>query len=485
MRSNRILNLTISSLFTSAALGMGGLALANSAVATQPMAATSWVNMRSGPSTSNGVLQVVAPNEVVTASGSVQGGWYQVTTKNGLTGWIYQSYLRATAASAPNSGSGAGSGSSSASSSTVAASAASSAPAASGQATVTADVNVRSGPGTSYSIVSVARKGSTVATTGVTNGGWTQVLINGTARWISTNYLTAGGGSTGTGSKLGSSNAGNSSLPVVAGQIRTTANLYLRSAGNASASYASVLPGKTVVDVTGRTTAEYTEIIWKGQLRWIATRYTTAVGSSGPSTPAAPVSVGKVYVNVGSLYVRATSAADGAIITTIYRGQALDVTGRTAGDRTEVIWQGVARWVFTAYVTSTPPAASLPSNMTFSGIDRLVPSARTIVDHVVANYPRIRTIYGWRASSDYSSDHPNGRAVDVMIPNWTDASNADHGWEIARYFAENASKFNISYIIYRQQIWNASYPTRGWRAMEDRGGATANHYDHVHISVRS
>lgn len=263
MRSNRILNLTVSSLFTSAALGMGGLALANSAVATQPMTATSWVNMRSGPGTSNGVLQVVAPNEVVTASGSVQGGWYQVTTKGGVTGWIYQSYLRATTASATSSGSS-GTGSSTAGTSSVASAAAASTPTASGQATVTGDVNVRSGPGTSYGVVGVARKGSTVATTGVTNGGWTQVLIDGTARWISTNYLTS---STGTGSNLGSANAGSSSLPAAVGQIRTTANLYLRSAGNAGASYASVLPGKTVVDVTGRTTAEYTEIIWKGQLR--------------------------------------------------------------------------------------------------------------------------------------------------------------------------------------------------------------------------
>ena len=463
MRSNRILSLAVSSLFTSAALGMGGMALASSAVATQPMAATSWVNMRSGPSTSNGVLQVIAPNETVTASGTVQGGWYQVTTSKGLTGWVYGTYLRATTAS---SGSGTSTPPATGGASTT----------ASGQATATGDVNIRSGPGTSYSIVGVARKGSTVPTTGVTNGGWTQVLVSGTARWISTSYLKAGASG-------GSSNTGGS-LPAATGQIRTTANLYLRAEGNINAPYSAVLPAKSVVDVTGRTTAEYTEIIWQGQLKWIATRYTTGVSSSGPSTPTAPKAVGKVYVIVGSLYVRATSAADGAIITTIYRGQTLDVTGRTAGDRTEVIWQGVARWVYTSYVSASAPVTP-PAGMTFSGIEKLTPRARAVVDHVIANYPRIRTIYGWRASSAYSSDHPNGRAVDIMIPSWTTPANADYGWEVARYFAANASRFNISYIIYRQQVWNASYPDRGWRAMEDRGSATANHYDHVHVSVRS
>ena len=54
----------------------------------------------------------------------------------------------------------------------------------------------------------------------------------------------------------------------------------------------------------------------------------------------------------------------------------------------------------------------------------------------------------------------------------------------ARDFAANAAEYKITYIIWRQQIWNASYPERGWRWMEDRGGATANHLDHVHISVR-
>jgi hypothetical protein len=39
----------------------------------------------------------------------------------------------------------------------------------------------------------------------------------------------------------------------------------------------------------------------------------------------------------------------------------------------------------------------------------------------------------------------------------------------------------VKYIIWRQRIW---YPSSGtWRGMADRGSATANHYDHVHVSV--
>lgn len=451
-RTGRALGLTVGSVVTSLALGVGGLTIAEPAAATQAMIATTYVNLRSGPGTGYRALVVLAPNETVTASGTVSGRWYEVTTARGVKGWVYRTYLRASSGSTTPQ-------------------ARATALAASGRATTTAAVNVRSGPGTAHPVVGVAARGTTLGTTGTTSGGWTQVVWQGTARWISTTYL-----------NLGATTSG----PTATGQIRTTANLHLRTAGNANAPSTGVLPANSVVGTTGNTTAAYTEIIVSGQTRWVATRYTAAVGASGPTAPTAPTAVGTVYVTVNLLNVRATSAANGTIVGQVTRGTALATTGRTENNRTEVIHAGVARWVYSPYVSATAPnSAGIPAGLTTSGIDRLNANARAVFDHVVANYPRIRTIYGWRASSDYSSDHPNGRALDLMIANWSDPANAEHGWEIARYFQANASRFNITYIIYRQQLWNASYPARGWRAMEDRGSVTANHYDHIHISVRA
>ncbi|MDO5535613.1 MAG: SH3 domain-containing protein, partial [Propionibacteriaceae bacterium] len=74
-------------------LGAGGLVIANVADAASPMSATTWVNLRSGPGTQHGVLGVLAPSETVTASGTVRGGWHEVTTDKGLTGWVYKTYL--------------------------------------------------------------------------------------------------------------------------------------------------------------------------------------------------------------------------------------------------------------------------------------------------------------------------------------------------------------------------------------------------------
>src|SRR3546814_12025460 len=54
---------------------------------------------------------------------------------------------------------------------------------------------------------------------------------------------------------------------------------------------------------------------------------------------------------------------------------------------------------------------------------------------------------------------------------------------LADYAKANAGKLGIDYIIWYQRIWSVARAGEGWRPMEDRGGATENHLDHVHINV--
>ena len=100
-RAGRLTNAVVAGSVALAMLGTTGLVLASVASASAPMTSTTWVNLRSGPGTANGVLAVLAPAEVVDASGKVSGGWYEVTTAKGVTGWVYQSYLKASAGAAP------------------------------------------------------------------------------------------------------------------------------------------------------------------------------------------------------------------------------------------------------------------------------------------------------------------------------------------------------------------------------------------------
>ncbi|QFG23555.1 hypothetical protein [Actinomadura sp. WMMB 499] len=81
-------------------------------------------------------------------------------------------------------------------------------------------------------------------------------------------------------------------------------------------------------------------------------------------------------------------------------------------------------------------------------------------------------------------DHATGHACDFMVTTGgatASGSAKAQGDQAAEYAIANASALGIKYVIWRQRIYDMRSP--GWRMMENRGGATANHYDHVHISV--
>ncbi|MDN5747095.1 MAG: hypothetical protein L0H64_00955 [Pseudonocardia sp.] len=82
----------------------------------------------------------------------------------------------------------------------------------------------------------------------------------------------------------------------------------------------------------------------------------------------------------------------------------------------------------------------------------------------------VETVYGVAGRAG-SSDHPSGRALDLMV-------DRDPGEDLAEYAVDNMDRLGIKYVIYRQRINFGS----GWETMEDRGGVTANHMDHVHVS---
>jgi hypothetical protein len=93
---------------------------------------------------------------------------------------------------------------------------------------------------------------------------------------------------------------------------------------------------------------------------------------------------------------------------------------------------------------------------------------------ICARYPQVSSFGGRRASGGF---HGTGQAVDVMI------ADSSVGWDIANWTRANAAKLGVSEVIYYQKIWTVQRSSDGWRPMSDRGSASANHYDHVHVSV--
>lgn len=165
---------------------------------------------------------------------------------------------------------------------------------------------------------------------------------------------------------------------------------------------------------------------------------------------------------------------DATQVGTLENGVKVLVTGRTREGRDEVVIKGVSRWVTAGYLSNDEPLTGVGGVCTngttiASWVDS---NLKNIHQAVCARFPSIQT-YGTRTGA---GDHGRGKAVDIML-------SGPIGWEVANYLRENYAAFGISYLIYEQKIWSVERSGEGWRGMANRGGATANHMDHVHVSI--
>jgi hypothetical protein len=116
--------------------------------------------------------------------------------------------------------------------------------------------------------------------------------------------------------------------------------------------------------------------------------------------------------------------------------------------------------------------------------DSITPRMRQVKDAVDRRFGPFTSIGCYRPEA--SGEHPLGRACDFMLSTggiMPTAANVQRGYQIAAWAQANASQLGIMYIIYRQRIWDIRMASSGWVSMADRGSITANHFDHVHISV--
>jgi peptidoglycan hydrolase CwlO-like protein len=110
----------------------------------------------------------------------------------------------------------------------------------------------------------------------------------------------------------------------------------------------------------------------------------------------------------------------------------------------------------------------------------LTPTAKRVYGLVERIFD-VHSIGGWRPyGSVPGSDHPRGRAIDVMT--W---SNRSLGWRIANWAVANAWALDVKYVIFNGRIWTRGRGWHGYRHPSDpcNCNPTLRHDDHVHISV--
>jgi uncharacterized protein YgiM (DUF1202 family) len=173
-------------------------------------------------------------------------------------------------------------------------------------------------------------------------------------------------------------------------------------------------------------------------------------------------------------------------------GSKVGVTGEVVdGEWAQIVLEGESRWVNAAYLSDEKPVpedeadagsstqrsaedisdAPCPSGSSVE--EGLTPDAVRVHRAVCARYPEVDSYGGVRSDGT----HSEGRALDVMV------SSESLGDDIAEWVRQNYSRLGVSEVIWAQRIWTVERSSEGWRAMEDRGSTTANHYDHVHVTV--
>ena len=235
-----------------------------------------------------------------------------------------------------------------------------------------------------------------------------------------------------------------------------------------------------------------------------------------PPVPRAGTAIGHARVDLQARWLSADlnvwsgPGEHTRLLRVLDEGERVGVTGSVRGEWAQIGHNGSLAWVRAAYLAEAEPEAPEPADPADSraepaegdpadsqpeaeppaeapavtdqpcadGADvesGLVANAVTVYRSVCAAFPEVTSWGGLRPGDD--GFHGSGQAVDIMTP---DSAVGDR---IAAYVLQHSADLGVSEILWAQQIWTAERSSEGWRPLEDRGSVTANHYDHVHVSV--
>ena len=319
--------------------------------------ATGQLNVRTGPGIESSIVTSVFSGEALAIYGrSGYNTWIQVRTSNGSVGWVNSTYIIMDVPlnNLPVVGTGG-----------------SVTPPPSGQVPAvgvvnTGAVNVRTGPGYGYPILTIAYQGYTVDLLGRTgDNAWAKVqMADGTQGWINFGAL--------------DTTVPANSLPVTdtpvtppegtAVGVVNTGQLNVRSGpGTEYNVTASVYQGHTVQLLGRNTFSTWLKVrLFDGQEGWVNAKYITTnypIGNlpvmwDDAVIPGAPTAI----VTAGNLNIRTGPGASYTAITSIPYGTTLTLVGRNA-DGTWVkvrASNGQEGWVNASYLTTSVPVSSLP-----------------------------------------------------------------------------------------------------------------------------
>ncbi len=237
----------------------------------------------------------------------------------------------------------------------------------------TANLNIRSGPGTDFPVVGGIPEGATVEVAGEAVNGFLPVSYNGVAGYASASWLSPGNG--------GGAGSGPTGTRYAEGRVN------MRSGPGASYGIVLVVPDGAAVQLTGEVSADFSQVTWNGTSGWIATWLLSPDAPTAPGPTATPVTptaapvtptstpvipsapevpaigdtvVGSATANTGglALNLRSGPGTAYAVLRGIPNGTRVDVMGDAVNGFLPVRYSGVKGWASAQYLTMGASAAT-------------------------------------------------------------------------------------------------------------------------------
>ncbi len=142
-----------------------------------------------------------------------------------------------------------------------------------------------------------------------------------------------------------------------------------------------------------------------------------------------------------------------------------------------------------------PPPASLATNTIDAHLGympqttcspKAKPGTTALLKALIATWGGGSSGISRACSVGATSEHKEGRALDwhMDVKYASQRKRVDQALKwLTTNNGEVAYRLGVMYIIWNQRIWSLYYPELGWRKMASRGSYTANHKNHVHISL--
>jgi len=203
------------------------------------------------------------------------------------------------------------------------------------------------------------------------------------------------------------------------------------------------------------------------RMRQLAGAYRTAGWTGGGTSPARWGGA----LSSGLSGVSSLASAPTAALSTL-TSPATSLIGSAAGPLRQFTSQG--RGASSSFLRN-PVGALLPGVADERRLQRnTILAARAIS----AAFPEIREIGGYRP--DKLHWHPNGLAIDVMIPNYNTPQGRALGDRVLQFVLTHGQRFGLDNAIWRQTLYNEDGSAS---RMQNLGSPRLNHFDHVHIAT--